>query len=352
MPKADAPFLLCLSGKRDIPGKALLRGKETAMPASQMRGVYSIPVTPFDEQGAVDFASLSRCVEFCVEAGADGIVMPVNASEGPTLTDDERTKVTKAGIRATASAVPLVAGVSGASPQHSVEMAKRAADAGADSIIAMPPQNAGGSQTWDFYCLLAEATDLPLWIQNNRPPYAPTVPTDMMVRLLKEIRHIEYVKEESLLPGQVMTRLFKEAGKSVKGVMGGMGGRYLIDEYRRGACGTMPAGHITDAHAKLWAALEKGRKTEKLPKGSEPWEQPVSDEAREIWEIMLPSLNFEFLFGVSAYKAAFWRRGIIKTTVTRIPAGRPLDKLDIEELDIILDRMASLLTWKKGRGKR
>jgi dihydrodipicolinate synthase/N-acetylneuraminate lyase len=315
----------------------------------QFRGVYSIPVTPFDEQGAVDYASLRRCVEFCVEAGADGIVMPVNASEGPTLSDAERDKVTRTAIKAAAGAVPFVAGVSGASPQHSIEMAKGAAGAGADSLIAMPPQNAAGAQTYDFYCLLAEASRLPIWIQNNRPPYAPTVPTDMMLRLLKESPTIKYVKEESLLPGQVMTRLFTEAGTSVKGVMGGMGGRYLIDEYRRGACGTMPAGHITDAHAKLWAALEKGKDGQELPKGSDPWEQPVSDEARQIWEEMMPSLNFEFLFGVSAYKAAFWRRGIIKTMVTRIPSGRPLDRLDMEELDVILDRMGGLLTWKKRR---
>ncbi len=318
-------------------------------PSKQFRGVYSIPVTPFDEQGAVDYVSLRRCVEFCVEAGADGIVMPVNASEGPSLSDGERGKVTREGIKATAGAVPFVAGVSGASPQHSIEMARGAAESGADALIAMPPQNAAGAQTFDFYCMLAEATGLSIWIQNNRPPYAPTVPTDMMVKLLKGSPTIKYVKEESLLPGQVMTKLFNEAGKSVKGVMGGMGGRYLLDEYRRGACGTMPAGHITDAHAKLWAALEKGKDELHLPKGSDPWEQPVSEEAREIWEQMLPSLNFEFLFGVSAYKAAFWRRGIIKTTVTRIPAGRPLDRLDMEELDTILDRMGGLLTWKKGR---
>ncbi len=317
----------------------------------QMRGVYSIPVTPFDEQGAVDYRSLARCVEFCVEAGADGIVMPVNASEGPTLSDEERARVTRAGIKAVAGAVPFVAGVSGSSPQHSVEMAKGAAEAGADSLIAMPPQNAGGSQIWDFYCTLAEATSLPVWIQNNRPPYAPTVPTDMMLRLLKEQPTVQYVKEESLLPGQVITKLIWEGGDTLKGVMGGMGGRYLIDEYWRGACGTMPAGHITDAHAKLWAALEKGKAELGKPRGAGTWVQPVSDEAREIWERMLPALNFEFLFGVSAYKAVFHKRGIIKTAVTRIPAGRPLDRQDLEELDTILDRMGDLLTWRKGKGR-
>ena len=72
----------------------------------EMRGVYSIPVTPFDERGAVDYASLRSCVEFCIEAGADGIVMPVMASEAPTLTDVERVKVISTGVKATAGAVP------------------------------------------------------------------------------------------------------------------------------------------------------------------------------------------------------------------------------------------------------
>lgn len=314
-----------------------------------MRGVYSIPVTPFDEQGAVDFPSLRACVEFCVEAGADGIVMPVMASEGPTLTDSERKKVIAEGVKATAGAAPFVAGVSGVSTQHSVELAKYAAEAGADSLMAIPAGSAaGGAQVYDFYCQLGEATGLPVWIQDNRPPSATTVPTDLMVRLIRETKTVKYVKEESLLPGQVMTKLLRDAGGSIGGVMGGMGGRFLLDEYRRGSCGTMPAGHITDAHAKLWAALERGRNELPLPKGSDPWEQPVSDEARGIWELMLPSLNFEFMFGVAAYKATFWKRGIIKTPYCRGSGGRALDRLDMEELDTILDRMNGLLTWKKG----
>jgi len=115
-----------------------------------------------------------------------------------------------------------------------------------------------------------------------------------------------------------------------------MGGRYLVDEFRRGSCGTMPAGHITDAHVKLWNALENGGVDEEGL-------QIVTDEARGIWEQMIPSLNFEFMFGVNAYKAAYWRRGIIRTPLTRKPANKSLDKLDYEELDKILDRMNNLL---------
>jgi 4-hydroxy-tetrahydrodipicolinate synthase len=306
---------------------------------SQFRGVYAIPVTPFNEDLSVDWGSLRKCIEFSVEAGAHGIVLPVNASEGPFLTDAERKEVLKTGIEVVNRAVPVVGGVSGASTAISVELTRNAAELGADSVMAMPPNGASGSIVWDHYVAIAEAGQLPIWIQNNKPPAGPVVPTDMMVKMLKEVEHVDYVKEESYLPGQIMTELLGKAGGAVKGVMGGMGGRYLVDEYRRGSCGTMPAGHITDAHVKLWDALDAGGIDSNGL-------QIVTDEARGIWEHMIPSLNFEFMFGANAYKAAYWRRGIIKTPLTRNPANKNLDQLDYEELDTILERMSDLLDAK------
>ena len=306
---------------------------------SQFRGVYAIPVTPFNDDLSIDWESLRKCVAFSVEAGAHGIVVPVNASEGPYLTDAERKQVLKVAIDIVDGAVPVVGGVSGTSTAQSVDLTRNAAELGADSVMAMPPNGATSSIMWDHYAAIADTGQLPVWIQNHKPPAGPIVPTGMMVRMLNEIEHVDYVKEESNLPGQVMTELFEKAGSALKGIMGGMGGRYLVDEYRRGSCGTMPAGHITDAHARLWEALEAG--------GTDAdGLQVVTDEARDIWEHMIPSLNFEFMFGANAYKAAYWRRGIIKTPKTRIPANKLLDKFDYEELDRILDRMSDLLIWQ------
>ena len=303
---------------------------------SNFRGVYAIPATPFNEDLTIDWHSLRKCIDFSIDNGAHGIVLPVNASEGPFLTDAERKEVLKTGIEVVDGAVPVIGGVSGASTVISIELTKNAASLGADAVMAMPPNGAGGSSVWDHYAAIAEAGQLPVWIQNNKPPAGPVVPTNQMVKLLKEVERVDYVKEESYLPGQVMTELLKKAGGAVKGLMGGMGGRYLVDEFRRGSCGTMPAGHITDAHVKLWNALENGGVDEEGL-------QIVTDEARGIWEQMIPSLNFEFMFGVNAYKAAYWRRGIIRTPLTRNPANKSLDKLDYEELDKILDRMNDLL---------
>ena len=99
----------------------------------------------------------------------------------------------------------------------------------------------------------------------------------------------------------------------------------------------MPAGHITEAHVAVWDALERGGTDDK-------GKQVVTDEARDLFEQILPALNFESLFGATVYKQAFWRRGIIKTPRVRSPGRRPFDKLDGEELDKILDRLTSLLS--------
>ena len=312
------------------------------MPQSKPnRGVFSIPVTPFNEDGSVDYESLRRCVGYCVTAGAHGIVMPVNASEGPRLTDEERDEVLRVGVETVNGAVPFVAGVSGVSLEHCLERANVAAEAGADSVIAMPVNGMGGGQeTYDLFASIAAVTGLPVWIQNNKPPTGPTIPTPTIVQMIKEIPGVSLLKEESLLPGNVMTAVLEACGDEVESIMGGMGGRFLLAEYRRGGAGTMPAGHITEAHVALWDALEAGGRDAN-------GQQVVTEEARAVFSRLLPSLNFEFFFGVTTYKQAFWRRGIIRTPVTRSPGAKPFDKYDAEELDAILADLGDLLIdWK------
>src|SRR5215213_5230782 len=117
------------------------------------RGVYAIPVTPFTPDGDLDLPSLRRCVELCVVAGAGGVVAPVNASEFFTLTESERKTVVETVVEQTNERVPVVAGVSGSSTQVAVEMARHAGQAGADSVMAMPPfiRHPGPDEIVEFY---------------------------------------------------------------------------------------------------------------------------------------------------------------------------------------------------------
>jgi 4-hydroxy-tetrahydrodipicolinate synthase len=296
------------------------------------RGVFTIPVTPFDERGEVDEASLQREVDWCVRAGAHGIVAPVNASEGPALTDEERKRVTRLVVEATAGRIPTVIGVSATGVQSSLLFTRWAKELGADAVIAMPPYGAklaDPEAVFGFYQAVADAADgLPVFIQNWSGPAGTPMGVPQLVRLLTEIDNVSYSKEETVNAGHMMTATLAAAGDACKGIMGGIGGRYLLDEYRRGACGTMPACQVTDVHAAIWNALDAG------------------DEAgaRRTFNRLLPLLNFEALYGVALYKEVLKRRGVIAHTTLRGSKTARLDEYDQQELDAILRDVSELFT--------
>lgn len=128
-------------------------------PEGRFRGVFAIPATPFDDAGNVDESSLRRLVEFCITAGAHGIVAPVNASESIALTDAERLRVAEMIVEQANGRIPTVIGVSGVSTAASVLYARHAAGIGADAVIAMPPyvKHAPASEIADYYAAVARA---------------------------------------------------------------------------------------------------------------------------------------------------------------------------------------------------
>ena len=300
------------------------------------RGVFAIPPTPFDDRGAVDEPSLRRCVEFCVAAGAHGIVAPVNASESIALTDAERLRVAEVIVEAAAGRIPTVIGVSGASTAAAALYARHAAEIGADSVIAMPPyvKHPPADEIYDFYAQVARAAGgLPVWIQDYVAPIGTPMAPALLARMLREIPGVDYLKEETLLAPQVMTAVRGLAGASLRGMMGGMAGRFLLEEFRRGACGTMPACEVADAHVLVWEALERGD----------------TDEARRLHTQLLPLLNYEAMYSFTIYKEVLVRRGVIASARTRVPGAGVLDAENGRELDLLLRDLSPLLRAGLGR---
>jgi 4-hydroxy-tetrahydrodipicolinate synthase len=293
----------------------------------QLRGVFTIPCTPFSSSGELDERSLRREVRFCLDCGAHGLVAPVNASEFTSLSDAERCRVVEIVAEENAGRVPFVAGVSGVSAHVAVYFARHAQAAGAAAVIAMPPyvKKAGAAEIFDYYQRLSDATELPIIIQDFIPPVGTPMPPELLARLLREIPHVRYLKEEAILPGHVMSRTAELAGAALEGTMGGQGGRFLFDEVRRGACGTMPACQSTDLHVDLWEHLEAGE----------------TPEARQLFNRMLPLLNLEWMFSVALYKEVLRRRGVIETAFCRA-APASLDEYDLRELDVLLAELEPL----------
>lgn len=297
---------------------------------SPFRGVYAIPPTPFDDEDELDERSLRRAVEFCVMAGAHGVVAPVNASEAIILTDAERLRVAEIVVEQTAGRVPVVIGVSGISSAASVLYTRHAAQIGADAVIAMPPyvKHPPASEIPGFYAEVARAgRGLPVWIQHNPGPVGTPMSPELLASMLRDIPDVAFIKEESDNAPQVISRVCALAGEHLEGIMGGMGGRFMLEEYRRGACGTMPAAEVVDALALVWNALES------------------NDEAgaRRLHTQVLPMLNYEALYTTAIYKEILVRRGVITSSRSRVPGSPVLDDENQREIDALLRDIEPLL---------
>ena len=297
------------------------------MPNRPYRGVFTIPVTPFADDGSLDQDSLEETVRFCIAAGAQGLVTPVNASEFSTLSDEERHRVVETVARVNDRQLPFVAGVAGVSAQVAVQLARHAADSGADALIAMPPyiRKPVAAEIFTYYEKMSQATDLPIFIQNHAigVEMAPA----FLGRLARDLPTVLYIKEEVAPVTHSVSAAIEACGDAVEGVFGGAAGKHMLDEFRRGAVGTMPACDVTDAHVAVWRAHEAGDEA----------------QARALLNRLLPLLNFESLHSMVAYKEIMKRRGIIRSSYVRASTTNSLDAHDHAELDLILDDMKDLL---------
>lgn len=297
------------------------------------RGIFTIPSTPFREDGEIDVLSFRRLVDFCIECGAHGLVFPVNASEFTSLSDVERFELSEVLVDQTAGRLPVVIGVAGVSQEAAAKFARHAHDIGADSVIAMPPyvrrSRLGESLIFDYYKRLSDEAQMPVFIQNYVPPIGTDMSPQFVLKLCREIEHVQYIKEETVPSTIRLSSILEGNDGSCKGVFGGAGGRYLIEEYRRGVGGNMPGCHVTDVVVAFWNALEAGDE----------------EHATYIYKEMAPLFFFEHQLR-GCYKEVLYRRGVIDCPLKRNGAML-LDDVSSKFLDDILDALTPLMTWKK-----
>jgi dihydrodipicolinate synthase/N-acetylneuraminate lyase len=295
------------------------------MPEIQWKGIYAILVTPFHEDLSIDWETLEREVEFCLQCRVHGIVGPAIAGEFYTLSDSERMMFVQKVSTWVNKKVPFVAGVSGVSGHHSAELAKAAQDAGADALMAMPPYIVPGSadSTFTYYQEICSSTPLPLIVQNAPAPFSSPLSTSQLVTLLEHFPSIQVIKEETFPNPQKVGQLFDATDSRLKGIFGGLGGIYLFNELERGGSGTMPACQFADVMVDIFAL----------------WQQGNKDAARDRFMTVQPALVMEGLYKMTFMKECLKRRGIFKNTLTRTPEPA-LDNHDLKELDAIWKRLS------------
>ncbi len=125
-------------------------------------------VTPMHEDGALDYDSLRKLIEFHISEGSDAIVAVGTTGESATLSVSEHTDVIKAVIDMVDGRVPVIAGTGANSTSEAIELTEKAKTLGADAALLVAPYYNKPTQEGMYlhFKAIAEAVDLPQILYN------------------------------------------------------------------------------------------------------------------------------------------------------------------------------------------
>lgn len=126
-------------------------------------------ITPFRDDGGIDYERVWRLARYLTDHGSNGLVVTGTTGESPTLSAEEKVSLYKAVADAVAGRdVQVVAGTGTYDTAESIELSKRAAEAGCHGILAVTPYYSRPSQEGllAHFHAIADATDLPVMLYN------------------------------------------------------------------------------------------------------------------------------------------------------------------------------------------
>ncbi|AZA13801.1 4-hydroxy-tetrahydrodipicolinate synthase [Corynebacterium choanae] len=164
--------------------------------ASSFGTVAVAMVTPFGSDGALDVAAGRKLAATLVSQGCDALVLGGTTGESPTTSDAEKITLIKEIRQEVGDKVILCAGAGSYNTAHSVALAKKAADAGADSLLVVTPYYSKPPQegVYQHFKAVAGATDLPICLYDIPGRTATPIATETILRLA-ELPTVAAVKD-------------------------------------------------------------------------------------------------------------------------------------------------------------
>ena len=292
-------------------------------------GVFTIAATPFLPDGALDWDSIDRMVDFYIEKGATGLTILGMMGEAGKLTAEESVDVVKRVVAR--SSVPIVVGVSAPGFAAIKTLSHAAMDIGAAGVMVAPPGNLrSDDQIIGYYHEVAKTLgDIPFVLQDFPLVTGVIIPAKVILQIVRDCPTCVMLKHEDW-PGleKISTlRAASDAGQRRISILCGNGGLFLLEEMLRGADGAMTG----FAYPEMMAQVIAAAKTD-------------IDRARDIFDAYLPMVRYEGQpgLGLAIRKYSLMQRGVIAHPTLRSP-GTTLTAATKSEIDVLAARQDAKL---------
>lgn len=214
---------------------------------AKLGGAWPTMVTPFCEDGSVDWAAYRQMIEWYVRMGVGGVYANCLSSEMALLDDDERVKLAREAVNVAAGRIPVAAtGNLGEGIEAHVTLCRRMADAGVDAVmLVVPPELSTHEELTRYYATVAGRVEAPLGLYECPVPRRFHLPDDLVGELADSGRFSAF-KETSGNLGRI-GRLIARTKDTPLSVLQA-NNSYLLASVRAGGLGSMSiaAVHLPD----------------------------------------------------------------------------------------------------------
>lgn len=272
------------------------------------RGVFPVVPTIFHADGTLDLPGQKRCLDFMIEAGANGLCILANFSEQFALADEERELLTRSTLEHVAGRLPVIVTTSHYASRICIQRSQRAQQQGAAMVMVMPPYHGATfrlpePQIHEFYARLSAAIDIPIMLQ-DAPASGTTLSPAFLAKMAQDIAHLSYFKIETAGAASKLRELIRLGGAAIEGPWDGEEGITLLADLDAGATGAMTGGAYPDGMRRILDAYQAGRR----------------EEAVAHYQAWLPLINYENRqSGILSAKALLREGGVIACEAGRHP---------------------------------
>ena len=161
-------------------------------------GSYVAIVTPFNEDGSVNFNKLKELVLWHLEQGTDGIVALGTTGESSTMSHEEDDDVARCVIETVNGRIPVICGAGSNSTQTQLEKSRRYHDMGADGLLLISPyyNKANDEGMYRHFAAVADTVDTPIILYNVPGRTGCSISPSVVARLAKH-PNVAGIKEAS-----------------------------------------------------------------------------------------------------------------------------------------------------------
>ena len=154
-------------------------------------------ITPFHEDGSVNYEKLTELIEEQIAGGTDAIIACGTTGEASTMSEKEHMDVVRFIIDKVAHRIPVIAGTGSNCTKTAVELSIQAEEAGADGVLLVTPYYNKATQEGliRHFTTIAEAISIPCILYNIPSRTGGTIQPETMAYLYKNVKNIVGVKD-------------------------------------------------------------------------------------------------------------------------------------------------------------